>query len=343
MALNTNRLLASAGIVTFSLGLAAWRARPPGPDRPTGFLVVNGTLVLVGALLLGAAALRFRAGRSRTPSPSAPAPAPARPAPAGYPVLGIALGTGLTALGPHLSLVFCGAILAAWSAWRLALPMTRRAIPLGPVLTLLLLPTYWLLDTIAGPVGVAMASLPDVPISPAAERLLSAVLLVVVWAMSGLPPFHRAMAGGFSAPAAALLLVRVGVDAVPQGLEYWRTIAFPILVAALWISALRKRLDLVALAGGFLGLLSLDPDGVIGCYLLLAAAVLLEVGSRAGEASGWIRGVLMFLAALGGIEALTGTLRVEVVYSVLALIGVGVSLVTAAPISRGIFGATRDK
>jgi hypothetical protein len=341
MALTSNRLLAAAGIVTLGLGLAAWRARPPGPDRPPGFLVVNGTLVLVGALLLGAAALRVRAGRSRTPSPSAPEPT--GPVPAGYPVLGIALGTGLTALGPHLSLVFCGAILSAWSAWRLAPPLPRRVIPLGPALTLLLLPTYWLLDTIAGPVGLAMPSLPDVPLSPAAERLLSAALLVVVWGMSGLPPFHRVMAGALSAPAAALLLVRVGMGPVAEGLEYWRTIAFPILVAALWVAAFRQRLDLVALAGGFLGMLSLDPDGVIGGYLLLAAAILREVGSRAGEDRGWIRVVPVILTACGGIEALTGTLRVEVVYSVLALIGVGVALATAAPISRGIFGATRDK
>jgi hypothetical protein len=341
MALITRRLLASAGIVTFSLGLAAWRARPPGPDRPMAFLVMNGTLVLVGAVLLGAAALRSRTGRSGPQSPSAPEPA--RPAPAGYPVLGIALGTSLAALGPHLVLVFCGAILTAWSAWRLSPPTPGQTIPAGPALTLLLLPTYWLLGTIAGPVGLAMPSLSDVPLSPAAERLFSAALLLVAWGMSGLPPFHRRMAGAFSAPAAAILLARVGMDAAPEGLGYWRTIVFPVLVAALWYAALRKRPELVAAAGGFLGLLSLDPDGLVGGYLLLAAAILLEVGSRTGEDRWWIRAPLVFLAALGGIEALTGTLRVEVVYSVLAVIGAGVALVTAGRISSGIFGATRDK
>jgi hypothetical protein len=188
-----------------------------------------------------------------------------------------------------------------------------------------------------------MPSLSGVPLSPAAGRLLSAALLLVAWGMSGLPPFQRRMAGAFSAPVAAILLARVGMDAAPEGLAYWRTIAFPVLVAALWVAAFRKRLELVALAGGFLGLLSLDPDGVAGGYLLLAVAILFEVRSRTGEDRWWIRVLLVILAALGGIEAATGALRVEVVYSVLALIGVGVALVTAGPISGGIFGATRDK
>ena len=321
MSVNTNRLLASAGIVTLGLGLAAWRARPPGPDSPAGFLLINVTLVLAGALLLGTAFLRSRVGRSLSRVPSAPPVL--RSVPTGYPVLGVALSTGFAAVGTHLSLVFLGAILAAWSAW--LVPATpRRAIPLGPALTLLLLPTYWLLHTIAGPVGLAMPSLTNVPLSPAAERLISFALLLVVWGMSGLLPFHRPMTGALSALAAALILTRVGMEAVPEGLAYWRTMAFPILVVALWVAGFQKRLDLVAVAGGLLGLLSLDPDGILGGYLLLAAAILLEVGSRVGV-------VLVLLAACGGIAALTGALRVEVVYSVLALIGVGVALATAEP------------
>jgi hypothetical protein len=333
MAVTINRCLASAGIVTLGLGLAAWRARPPGLDSPAGFLVVNTTLVLGGVLLLGTAALRARAGRRLTPLPAPHAQESAR---VRYPLLGAALGAGLTALGTHLALVFLGIILAAWSAWRLAPATPARPIPLGPFIAFLLLPTYWVLRTIAGPVGLTMLTLPNIPLSPAAERMLSAVLLVAAWGASGLPPFHRQMTGVLSAPAVALLLTRVGMEAVPDGLGFWRTIAFPILVAALWFAAFRKRLDLVAVAGGFLGLLSLDSDGIVGGFLLLAAAILLGVGPR-------IRIVLMLLAAWGGIEALTGTLRVEVVYSILAMVGVGVALATAGPIGHGIFGAMRSK
>jgi hypothetical protein len=326
MAMTTERWLTSAGIVTLGLGLAAWRARPPGPDGPTGFLVVNAGLVAVGAVLLGTAVRRTMTRRSLATVFASPDHASMR---VGYPVLGAALGAGLAALGTHLSLVFLGVLLAAWSVWRLAPATPRRAVPLGPSITLLLLPTYWVLNTIAGPVGLEIRSLQDVPLSPAAERLLSAVLLLVAWGAGWLT-------GALSAPAAALLLTRVGMEAVPEGLAYWRTIAFPLLVVALWFAGLRKRLDLVAVAGGFLGLLSLDSDGVLGGYLLLAAAILLEVGPG-------IPIVLVLLAGWGGIEALTGTLRVEVVYSVLAMVGVGVALATAGPTSRGIFGAMRGK
>ena len=333
MAVTTTRFLAGAGIVTLGLGLAAWRAWPPGLESPPGFLGVNATLILGGVLLLGTATLRARAGPSTAPSTAPRAQESAR---VRYPLLGAAIGAGLAALGTHLALVFLGVMLAAWSAWRLAPATAARAIPLGPSIALLLLPAYWILSTIAGPLGLAMSSLPDVPLSPAAERMLAAALLLAAWGTSGLPPFHRQMVGALSAPAAALLLTRVGMEAVPDGLGYWRTIAFPILVAALWFAGFRKRLDLVAVAGGFLGLLSLDPDGVVGGFLLLAAAILLGVGPR-------IRIVLVLLAGWGGIEALTGTLRVEVVYSVLAMVGVGVAVATAGPIGRGIFGATRFK
>jgi hypothetical protein len=326
MAMTTDRWLTGAGIVTLGLGLAAWRARPPGPEGPTGFLVVNAMLVAVGAALLGTAVRRTMTGRSLATALSPPDHGSTQ---AGYPVLGAVLGAGLAALGTHLSLVFLGVILAAWSVWLLPPATPRRAVPLGPSITLLLLPTYWVLNTIAGPVGLELRSLHDVPLSPPAERLLSAVLLLVAWGASGLT-------GVLSAPAAALLLTRVGMEAVPEGLAYWRTIAFPVLVVALWFAALRKRLDLVAVAGGFLGLLSLDSDGVRGGYLLLAAAILLEVWPRIPIA-------LVVLAGWGGIEALTGTLRVEVVYGVLAMVGVGVALTTAGPTSRGIFGATRGK
>ncbi len=336
MAVTTHRLLAGAGIVTLGLGLAAWRAWPPGQGGPAGFLGVNVTLVVVGALLLGAAILRARAGRSW----GAPCPPPAHEsARAGYPVLGAAIGAGLAALGPHVSLVFLGVILAAWSAWRLGPPASPRGLPVGAAVTLLLLPTYLVLNTIAGPIGLPMPSLPNVPLRPAAERLIAAAFLLVAWGASGLPPFHRQMAGALSAPAAALLLTRVGAEAMPEGLAYWRTIAYPILVVTLWYAGFRKRLDLVAVAGGFLGLLSLDSDGILGGYLLLAAAVILVLS----EPRPGIRIAVVLLAGAGGLEALTGSLRVEVVYSVIAAAGVGVALATTGPSSRGIFGAMRGK
>ena len=65
--------------------------------------------------------------------------------------------------------------------------------------------------------GPGGGALPNVPLSPAAERLVASALLLVAWGMSGLPPFHRQIAGALSAPAAALLLYRIGAGALPDG------------------------------------------------------------------------------------------------------------------------------
>ena len=55
----------------------------------------------------------------------------------------------------------------------------------------LLLPAWWLMATIAGPVGLGVAALPAVPFSPAAERLLAIPSLIAAWAVAGLWPLHR--------------------------------------------------------------------------------------------------------------------------------------------------------
>jgi hypothetical protein len=327
------RALTGAGIVTFGLGLAAWRAWTPGPDRPAGFLILNGALLLVGLGLLTAGGLRpwsRRSAESLQPRPSL-----GHPEPPGYPLLGVVLGTGLTALGSHVAVVFLGAVVTAWSAWLLTSPAARPPTPVAPTLTLALIPTYWLLDTIAGPVSLGMQALSDVPLSPLAERLVASLMLAVAWAMSGLWPFHRQLAGALSGPTAALLLYRVGAGAAPDGLVYWRTIAFPVLVIGLWHAALTGRLQLVAIAGGLLGLLSLEASGIAGGFGLLAAAIGLEMLSRTQTSPALARIGVTVLAAWGGIEALTGALRVEVVYSVLAAVGVGVIPVTAGSNGRG--------
>ena len=341
MAVTADRLLTSAGIVTLGLGVAAWRARPPGAARPGGFLIVNSVLVSAGLVLLTVGAIRAWRRRSRPPvAPVESRPPRGPPNPGGYPLLGVALGTGLTALGPHVAIVFLGAIIAAWSAWLLARRGARLPAPAAPILTLLLIPTYWLLQTIAGPMTLAVGGLAELPLSPAAERVVASALLIVAWALSGLPPFHRQIAGALSAPAAALLLYRIGADALPDGIAYWRTIAFPVLVIGLWLSAFAQRSTLVAVAGGLLGLLSLEASGIRGGCLLLALAVGVEVLSRSDDGARW-RIALVMLAVWGGIEALTGTLRVEVVYGVLAAIGAGVALATAG--SNGPGYIWRDK
>lgn len=321
----SDRRLAGPGIVAIGLGLAAWRVRPPAPGQPAGFLVVNLGLVLSGLLLVILAGVR-RGGdgpEHRMPSGSKAGD----PSPAGFPFLGAVLGTGVVAFGPHLAVVFAGAMLTAWSAWVLERGSGLAGrLPLAPALTLLLVPLYWLLDTIAGPESLAIRALPQIPMSPAAERLAAPGLLVVSWALSGLWPFHRQLPGALTAPACGLLLYRVGLEVMPDGLAHWRPAAFPVLVVGIWHAALGGRPELLAVGGGLLGLASLNDDGIAGAAWLLAAGVGLEVLRRTRVDSKAARVIVAVLAAWGGFEAATGGLRAEVVYTVLAAAGVAVAL-----------------
>jgi len=246
----------------------------------------------------------------------------------------VVLGTGLAALGNQVALVFAGVVLAAWSAWLLQREARRLTpLPLAPALTLMLVPVYQLLSTIAGPEGLAVSLLPAIPLSPAAERLLAPALLVVGWALGGLWPLHRQLPGALTAPAGALLIYRVGAAALPEGLAYWRGAIFPLLVIGIWHAAFARRLELVAVGGGLLGLASLDRNGIAGAGWLLATAAGMEVLRRTGVGGALARGVLIVMAGWGGVEAATGGLRTEVVYTVLAAAGAAAAMMARAPSS----------
>jgi hypothetical protein len=244
---------------------------------------------------------------------------------------GVAAGAGAVALGPHLVLVFIGTIAAAWCAYLLFHSRTARATPLAPTLVLLLVPTYWLLRTIAGPVGASIGALPSVPLSPAAEALLTPALLLVVWSVSGLWPFHRQVPGALLAPVGALLLLRIGHPLVPGGLEQWQPLAVPVMVAGIWHAAVHRRWPLLAAGAGLLGIVVLSPVGTVGAAWLLGAGLLLEVSAmRAPSESGVTRAIRILAwvaAAWGGVLVLEGGLRSEVVYSAFGAAGLALIIV----------------
>lgn len=321
--------LAGPGAVLMGLGIAALRAGPSGVPRPGAFIVVNGLLILGGGALVGLALLERR-GRG-PPAQRATTP-PARGSMAWGPMLGVVAGTLLAAIGYHLALVCAGAIVTAWSGWLLQ-GSARVRYPVGPALTLILLPAFYLLRTIAGPVGLAMPALREVPLSPAAEQLVSPAVLLVAYVLGGLWPFHRHVPGAWTASAGALLLFRVGWSAFPSGLAHWQTAVFPLLALGMWHAAWTRRLSLVAVGGALLGVASLDPRGLAGAPWLLAAAIALELPLHR-------RGLIAAgLGAWGGIEVATGGLRTETVYTVLAAAAVAVALIP--PTGRSIFGPTK--
>jgi len=259
------------------------------------------------------------------------------------PLAGIAglLAGGLAVLaGPHLSVVFLGCIIAAWAGYLLQRAAGGPAVPLAPALTLLLLPAWWFMATVAGPEGLGIGALGSLPLSPAAEQLLAPILLLAAWALAGLWPLHRQMPGPLTAPIGALLVARVALPAVPDGLEHWRALAAPLVVAGIWHAALTGRLALLAIGLAWVGLLAPGGHGLAGAALLLAGALLLELARPFGAVDPRravaVRLALGLATGCGALLAVEAALGGEVVYSVVAVAGI----VSAAGRARGAQAST---
>jgi hypothetical protein len=332
-------LAVTAALVLAALGLAivaAVRADRSGSDRGR---LTGPVLLLVGAIGLSAALVPTLAGAPPVVLVSALAGMAAAvgvlvaigrwvrfprddriPAPPGRerPAAGVILGSAAAALGPHFGVVVGGVVLAAWSGFLLNRRDGGSRVPVAPLLTLPLLAAWWLMATIAGPEGLGMATLPLVPLSPAAELMLAPVVLVAAWATAGLWPLHRQVPGGLLAVAGALLVTRVVVPAMPDGLEHWRALAMPLVVVGLWHAALSDRPAGLAVGMAWIGLLGGTPSGKRGAVLLLAAALVLELGRRDGRLrrsrTVWV--LVAVAASLGGVLAVEAGLRTEVVYTV---------------------------
>ena len=240
--------------------------------------------------------------------------------------VGLTIGALATAIGPHVSVVVLGVILAAVSGHLLERAAGGTRVPLAPAATLLLLPAWWLMATIAGPESLGVEGLPAVPFSPAAERLLAIPLLIAAWAVAGLWPLHRQVPGALVAPVGAFLLARIALPAVPLGLEHWRPLAMPLVVVGIWHAALSGRLPRVAVGMAWVGLLAPAPLGLIGAAFLLAAGLAVELlertsALRAGRFAPTAQAIPLVAFGWGALLAVGAGLRGEVVYTALAVAG----------------------
>jgi hypothetical protein len=363
-------LVVNGGLLLLGLGLALWAAASGGPGRRSviamiatgvgvillawlsaGFLLAAGPLQVIGATvalgLAGAVLLvlgRMMAstgparvlGRRLFSEPIRP-PRPGNRRAGGW-AAAMVTGTAAAALGPHVAVVFLGVVVAAWCAYVLFHATGGRPWPVTPLLSLLLAPVYWLLATIAGPEGLGIAQLPRVPLSPAAESLVAPVLLLVGWSVAGLWPLHRQVPGALVGPIGALLIVRVALPLAPDGLEYWRPLAVPLLIAGIWHAAALARWPLLAAGAGLLGVAGLTPAGASGAGWLLGSALALELCSMASlpaaalrlvRVAAWISG------AWGGLLVLEGGLLGEVVYTALGAAGVALLIAGRVDSSPG--------
>ena len=237
------------------------------------------------------------------------------------------LGALAVAAGPTVGIVFLGLVVAAGASF-----LDRRAegafrFPWLLGVAGVLAPVWWLLATIAGPVGLRVANLGDVPLSPRAEILLALPLGLVVWACFGLWPAHRLLPGGFFALLGAALWLRVGSPALPGGLEHWRPGVVPIGLIGLWGAAVTGRRASALSAMGFVTLASGAPGSGLAALLLAGAAV------AVGPWSSWTAPIRELVQRLGWASAalvLPGALeagfRSEVTYTLAAAAGLALAL-----------------
>jgi hypothetical protein len=316
----------AAGVVLLSPTLVRFAGQAPLAAIASALAALTVVGVLVAC---GVAVLRRRWVRKRVEQDSAPAGHHGH-----WPgvLLAGALGAGL---GPHLAVVFLGALAVAVAAWRMGQEPGSRRLPLVPALVLAALaPAYWLFATIAGEEGLGLRTLSDLPLSPAAESFLAPLVLLAAWCLIGLWPLPRRTPAGLSTLVGLLLAGRVALAALPSGVEHWQPVVFPVLLIGLWQAAAAGRWAALAGGAGLLGLVSGSPEGRAGAWWLGGAAVTLEatawLARRYPRVAPVAEGAGIMLAGWGALPVLAAAVRVEVVYTVFTVAGVALALAPAA-------------
>lgn len=257
--------------------------------------------------------------------------APSRPVlPAGWQVLDLVLAAGgvVCALvvwrSGRLDLVLGAALALTIPAHILA---WRRGggspVPVLPVFAVALVPLGFLTLSIAG-TGPSLATLAQGPFSGTAERLMAGLLLVVVAAFAGLWPLHGVVPGRWVLPVGAVLLWRVGVPLVPDGVAHWAPLVFPVVAVSVWRAAARAELPELFAALAVLSAASVRPPAVLGAqWLALACLLFLALDAlepRSRVVSG-LRRLAWLVPGWGMLLAVTAGLEAQVAYTVLTVLG----------------------
>jgi len=241
--------------------------------------------------------------------------------------LALAAGFGLGALGtavaPHAGVVFSGLALAALTDFLDRRQRGIARVPWFPCIVLVLAPAWWLMATIAGPVGLSLSTLPEIPFSPAAERLIALGLGVVAWAALGLWPLHRVFPDGLLAPLGIALWLRVASPAVPAGLEHWQPLFVAAGVLGLLGAAVTGRGAAACNALAFVALAANAPASAPAALILGSTGLALRIAPR-GAPRGAAQRLAWMLAALALPFAFEAGFRSQVIYTLIA--GAGTAL-----------------
>ncbi|HEX6643120.1 MAG TPA: hypothetical protein VF037_00470 [Gemmatimonadales bacterium] len=246
-------------------------------------------------------------------------------------IAALAVGGALAIAGPHVHLVFGGAVLAAIAAQALSRGEGSRALPVLPVLAAGALGfAGYYLQVIAGSTGLSTDALSEAPLSTAAQALLLPAIAAAALGFMAPWPLHRVVPGPWLAPIGAALLLRIGAEGLPAGIEGWRTVAVPLGVLGTWGAAMAGRPDLLAAAGAWMAAFAHESGGAAGAMLLSIVPLLRPPTAPGAEGSrrrgaGFI--VSVALGSLGAVLAADGLFRAEVVYATAATAAVAFSAV----------------
>lgn len=234
-------------------------------------------------------------------------------------------GTLLAVTVPHLLTVLGGTVAAAiGGGWLPDLSGRRRWLLLGCALPLILA-LVWSLR-LAGPLGGWIPNLVDGPFSPRAAILLAFLGVPAIFALAGLWPLHGGTIPVLLTPSAWALGGGWAGALVPDGLEYWQPLTFPVTLVGMVHALASRRFGVFTAAAGILGVWAADSRGLWGGGILIGYSWFLTVASvtwlgRPPWPPMLIR-LLGIFPVVGAALLIPAVLKAEVVYG---LVGIAIA------------------
>ncbi len=188
----------------------------------------------------------------------------------------------------------------------------------------------WLALTIAGDPLVRLAGyFTAAPVSPAAERWLGLLALVMLVALLAPWPLHRLGTGALLGPAAAVLAWRLAGSLAPDLLTAWQPLLGMVLVPSALVAAWRGRWSVALATAALVVALRPGPLALVGVALAIASVVAVAATGpsrnllrpdRVTFSGAWW---LAMLAAAGIAASAVALLQHEVVLATLLAGGLG--------------------
>lgn len=223
--------------------------------------------------------------------------------------------------------IVAGALATAAGTYVLALRLADGPrFPVLPLLTAALIPYAVVLHGL----GASSWSSMDyqfMALTTDIEIRVLPLVAVAAFGLAALWPVHGLIPRGVLAPVGGVVLVRLGADLLPAGLFLWQPVLSPLALVSVWWGGLTGRGTLLLTGWGFQALVTGLPAARVGALGLLWVALALGLlGMVPDRHRFWVTRVLYVFAGVGIISTLPAMLETQLVYSLLAVGGLGLAL-----------------